>query len=95
MLSRLSFPELENLGIEKKNFDCAEVVSKYSDMGTDKIEEVLGVVTLGIEADPVVDLGWETNGGFLHPALNVFQSDVLSGLSGVANISSVWNDLYG
>ena len=63
MLSRLSFPELENLGIEKKNFDCAEVVSKYSDMGTDKMEEVLGVVTLGIEADPVVDFGWETNGG--------------------------------
>ena len=43
MLSRLSFPELENLGIEKKNFDCAEVVSRYSDMGTDKIEEALGV----------------------------------------------------
>ena len=63
MLSRLSFPELENLGIEKKNFDCAEVVSKYSDMGTDKIEESLGVETIGIDVDPTVDFGWETNGG--------------------------------
>ena len=63
MLSRLSFPELENLGIEQKNFDCAEVVSRYSDMGTDKIEEALGVETLGIEADPTVVFGWETNGG--------------------------------
>ena len=43
ILSRLSFPELENLGIEKKNFDCAEVVSKYSDMGTNRMEEALGV----------------------------------------------------
>ena len=63
MLSRLSFPELENLGIEKKNFDCAEVVSKYSDMGTDRIEEALGVETFGRGADPTVDFGWETNGG--------------------------------
>ena len=63
MLSRLSFPELENLGIEKKNFDCAEVVSRYSDMGTDKIEEVLGVETIEIGVDPTVNFGWETNGG--------------------------------
>ena len=63
MLSRLSFLELENLGIEKKNFDCAEVVFRYSDMGTDKIEEALGVETIGIGADPTVDFGWETNGG--------------------------------
>ena len=49
ILSRLSFPELENLGIEKKNFDCAEVVSRYSDMGTDRIEESLGVETVGID----------------------------------------------
>ena len=63
MLSRLSFPELENLGIEKKNFDCAEVVSRYSDMGTDKMEEALGVEAIGIEVDPTVDFGWETNGG--------------------------------
>ena len=62
MLSRLSFPELENLGIEKKNFNCAEVVSRYSDMGTDKIEEALGVETIGIGVDPTVDFGWETNG---------------------------------
>ena len=61
MLSRLSFPELGNLGIEKKNFDCAEVVSRYSDMGTDRIEESLGVEAVGIEADPTVDFGWETN----------------------------------
>ena len=63
MLSRLSFPELENLGIEKKNFDCAEVVSRYSDMGTDRIEDALGVEAVGIDADPTVDFGWETNGG--------------------------------
>ena len=63
MLSRLSFPELENLGIKKKNFDCAEVVSRYSDMGTDRREEALGVETIGIEADPTVVFGWETNGG--------------------------------
>ena len=63
MSSRLSFPELENLGIEKKNFDCAEVVSRYSDMGTDRIEEALGVNTMGVGADPIVDFGWETNGG--------------------------------
>ena len=63
MLSRLSFPESENLGIERKNFDCAEVVSRYSDMGTDKIEEALGVEAIGIEADPTVDFGWETNEG--------------------------------
>ena len=47
MLSQLSFPELENLGIEKNNFDC----------------EVLGVETFGREADPTVDCGRETNGG--------------------------------
>ena len=63
MLSRLSFPELENLRIEKKNSDCAEVVSRYSDMGTDRVEESLGVEAIGIEADPTVDFGWETNGG--------------------------------
>ena len=63
ILSRLSFPELENLGIEKKNFDCAEVVSRYSDMGTDKVEETLSVETTGIGVDPTVDFGWETNGG--------------------------------
>ena len=63
ILSRLSFPELENLGIEKNNFDCAEVVSRYSDMGTDRIEESLGVEAIGIEVDPTVDFGWETNGG--------------------------------
>ena len=63
MLSRLSFPELENLGTEKKNFDCAEVVPRYSDMGTDRVEESLGVEAIGIEADPTVDFGWETNGG--------------------------------
>ena len=63
MLSRLSFPELENLGIEKTNFNCAEVVSRYSDMGTDKIEEALGVEATGVGADPTVDFGWEINGG--------------------------------
>ena len=63
MLSRLFFPELENLGIEKKNFDCADVVSKYSDMGTDRIEEVLGVESFGRGADLTDDCGWETNGG--------------------------------
>ena len=63
MLSRLSLPELENLGIEKKNFDCAEVVSRYSDMGTDRIEEALGVETNGIGVDPTVDFGRETKGG--------------------------------
>ena len=62
-LSRLSFPELEILGIEKKNFDCTEVVSRYSDMGNDTIEEALGVETIGVGADPTVDFGWETNGG--------------------------------
>ena len=51
------------MGIEKKNFDCAEVASKYSDMGTDKREEDLGVDTFGIGVDPTVDFGWETNGG--------------------------------
>lgn len=30
---------------------------------------------------------------FLHPVLNVFESDVLSGLTGIANISNDWNDL--
>ena len=63
ILSRLSFSELENLGIEKKNFDCAEVVSRYSDMGTDRVEESLGVEAIGIEADPPVACGWKTNGG--------------------------------
>ena len=63
MLSRLSFPELENLGIEKKNFYCAEVVSRYSDMGTDRIEDSLCAEAIGTEADPTVDFGWETNGG--------------------------------
>ena len=62
ILSRLSFPELEKLDIEKKNFDCAEVVSRYFDMGTDRIEESLGVEAIGIEVDPSVDFGWETNG---------------------------------
>ena len=46
MLLRLSFPELENLGIEKNNFDCDEVVFRYSDVGTDKIEEALDVETI-------------------------------------------------
>ena len=32
-------------------------------MGTDRIEEALGVEALGIETDPTVDFGWETNGG--------------------------------
>ena len=32
-------------------------------MGTDKIEEALGVETIGIGVDPTVDFGWETNGG--------------------------------
>ena len=32
-------------------------------MGTDRVEEALGVEALGIEADPTVDFGWETNGG--------------------------------
>ena len=32
-------------------------------MGTDNIEEVLGVETIGIGADPTVNFGWETNGG--------------------------------
>ena len=63
MLSRLSFPELENLGIEKKNFDCAEVVSRYSDIDTDRIEEALGIEAIGVRGDPTVDFGWETNGG--------------------------------
>ena len=63
ILSRLSFPELENLGIEKKNFDCAEVVSRYSDIGTDRIQEALGVEAIGVGADPTVAFGWETNDG--------------------------------
>ena len=32
-------------------------------MGTDKIEETLGVGTIGIDVDPTVDFGWDTNGG--------------------------------
>ena len=32
-------------------------------MGTDRIEEALGVEALGIVVDPTVDFGWETNGG--------------------------------
>ena len=32
-------------------------------MGTDRIEEALGVEATGIGADPTVDFGWETNGG--------------------------------
>ena len=63
MLSGLSFPEMENLGIEKKNFDCAEVVFRYSDIGTSRIEDVLGVVTSGRGALPTVCCGWGTNGG--------------------------------
>ena len=57
MLSLLSFPELENLGIEKKNFDCAVVVSRYSEVGTDDVGVGLGVVAFGGAVNPRAGFG--------------------------------------
>ena len=63
MLSRLSFPKLENFVMAAKNFAFTVVDFKYPDWGTNNIVIEVGVGTLGAGIYRNVLGSWETNGG--------------------------------